>query len=168
MEEGLFLIYARAANGTIGKDNTLPWHLPADLKRFKALTMNKPMIMGRKTFESLPGLLPGRRHIVLTRRESWDATGAEVARNVEQALAMARDGNDSGEIAVVGGAAIYDVFRPLAERIEVTQIHAEFDGDTFMKPIGSDWEVTAREDFPADEDMPAYSFVTYHRREEEA
>nr|WP_298898154.1 dihydrofolate reductase [uncultured Altererythrobacter sp.] len=168
MEEGLFLIYARAANGTIGKDNTLPWHLPADLKRFKALTMNKPMVMGRKTFESLPGLLPGRRHIVLTRRESWDATGAEVARNVEQALAMARDGNDSGEIAVVGGAAIYDVFRPLAERIELTQIHAEFDGDTFMKPIGSDWEVTAREDFPVDEDLPAYSFVTYHRREEEA
>lgn len=167
MEEGLFLIYARAANGTIGKDNTLPWHLPADLKRFKALTMNKPMIMGRKTFESLPGLLPGRRHIVLTRRESWDATGAEVARNVEQTLAMARDGNDSGEIAVVGGAAIYDVFRPLAERIEVTQIHAEFDGDTFMKPIGSDWDVTARKDFPAEGDLPAYSFVTYHRREEE-
>ena len=168
MEEGLFLIYARAANGTIGKDNTLPWHLPADLKRFKSLTMNKPMIMGRKTFESLPGLLPGRRHIVLTRRESWDSGGAEVARNVEQALAMAREDNEGGEIAVVGGAAIYDVFRPLAERIEMTEIHAEFEGDTFMKPIGSDWEVTAREDFPAEGDLPAYSFVTYRRTEEDA
>ena len=167
MENGLFLIYARAANGTIGKDNTLPWHLPADLKRFKSLTLGKPMIMGRKTFESLPGLLPGRRHIVLTRRERWDATGAEVARSVEQAVAMARRDNESGEIAVVGGAAIYDVFRPLAEHIEVTEIHAEFEGDTFMKPIGSEWEVTAREDFPAQGELPAYSFVTYHRAEGE-
>ncbi|MDA0820049.1 MAG: dihydrofolate reductase [Proteobacteria bacterium] len=167
MEEGLFLIYARAANGTIGKDNALPWHLPSDLKRFKALTMDKPMIMGRKTFESLPGLLPGRRHIVLTRRERWGSEGAEVARNVEQALAMARENNETGKIAVVGGAAIYDVFRPIAERIELTQIHAKFQGDTFMKPIGSEWEVAAREDFQADGDLPAYSFVTYHRREEE-
>ncbi|TWJ08592.1 dihydrofolate reductase [Altererythrobacter ishigakiensis] len=168
MEEGLFLIYARAANGTIGKDNSLPWHLPADLKRFKALTMGKPMIMGRKTFESLPGLLPGRRHIVLTRRESWDSDGAEVARSVEEAIALARQDNGGGEIAVVGGAAIYDVFRPLAERIELTEVHAEFEGDTFVKPIGSEWEVTAREDFPAEGDLPAYSFVTYHRREEES
>ena len=168
MEDGLFLIYARAANGTIGKDNSLPWHLPADLKRFKALTMGKPMIMGRKTFESLPGLLPGRRHIVLTRRESWDSDGAEVARSVEEAIALARQENDGREIAVVGGAAIYDVFRPLAERIELTEVHADFEGDTFMKPIGSDWEVTAREDFPAEGDLPAYSFVTYHRREEES
>ena len=168
LEEGLFLIYARAANGTIGKDNTLPWHLPADLKRFKALTMNKPMIMGRKTFESLPGLLPGRRHIVLTRRERWGSEGAEVARNVEQALAMARENNETGEIAVVGGAAIYDVFRPLAERIELTQIHAEFQGDTFMKPINAEWKVTAREDHPAAGDLPAYSFVTYRRHDEDA
>ncbi|MBO6609997.1 dihydrofolate reductase [Altererythrobacter sp.] len=167
MEEGLFLIYARAANGTIGKDNSLPWHLPADLKRFKALTMGKPMIMGRKTFESLPGLLPGRRHIVLTRRESWGSDGAEVVRSVEEAIALARQDNGGGEIAVVGGAAIYDVFRPLAERIELTEVHADFEGDTFMKPIGSDWEVTAREDFPAEGDLPSYSFVTYHRREEE-
>ena len=168
MKEGLFLIYARAANGTIGKDNSLPWHLPADLKRFKALTMGKPMIMGRKTFESLPGLLPGRRHIVLTRRESWDSDGAEVARSVEEAIALARQDNDGGEIAVVGGAAIYDVFRPLAERIELTEVHADFEGDTFMKPIGSEWEVTTREDFPAEGDLPAYSFVTYHRSEEES
>ena len=167
MEQGLFLIYARAANGTIGKDNTLPWHLPADLKRFKALTMSKPMIMGRKTFESLPGLLPGRRHIVLTRRESWDSEGAEVAGGIEEAIALARKDNESGEIAVVGGAAIYDVFRPLAERIEVTEIHAEFEGDTFMKPIGSEWEVIAREDFPAEGKLPAYSFVTYHRTQGE-
>lgn len=168
MEEGLFLIYARAANGTIGKDNTLPWHLPADLKRFKALTMGKPIIMGRKTFEGLPGLLPGRRHIVLTRREEWQSEGTEVARGVDEAIAIARQDNENGEIAVVGGAAIYDAFRPLAERIEVTEIHGEFEGDTFMKPISSEWQVAAREDFPADGDNPAYSFVTYCRADEEA
>lgn len=116
----LFLIYARAANGAIGKEGRLPWHLPADLKRFKALTMGedkqgRPMIMGRKTFESLPGRLPGRRHIVLTRRERWDSTGAEVVRSVEEALATTGD----GDIAVIGGAAIFDVFMPLAAKVEL-------------------------------------------------
>ena len=106
------LVYARAANGAIGKNGTLPWHLPADLKRFKALTMGKPMAMGRKTFESLPGLLPGRRHIVLTRRERWDCEGADVVRSVDEAVALL-----AGEPAsVIGGAAIFDVFLPIATR----------------------------------------------------
>nr|WP_298931605.1 dihydrofolate reductase [uncultured Erythrobacter sp.] len=166
-EPEIVLIYARAANGAIGYEGSLPWHLPADLKRFKALTMNKPMVMGRKTFESLPGLLPGRRHIVLTRKERWDSEGAEVVGSVAEARALASKGNDTGEIAVVGGAAIYDVFRPLAHRIEVTEIHADFKGDTFMKPLGAEWEVTAREDHATEGDRPAYSFVTYHRCGEE-
>ena len=164
MTQSVFLIYARAANGTIGKDGGIPWHLSADLRRFKSLTEGKPMIMGRKTFESLPGLLPGRRHIVLTRRESWDGSGAEIAHSVEHALALAGE----GEVAVIGGAAIYDVFRPLAERIEVTEIDAEYAGDTFMKPLGQEWEAVAREDHPAEADRPAYSFVTYRRHPEEA
>ncbi|QYJ07226.1 dihydrofolate reductase [Qipengyuania flava] len=155
----LFLIYARAANGAIGKDGALPWHLPADLKRFKALTMGKPMIMGRKTFESLPGLLPGRRHIVLTRRERWDSTGAELVGSVEEALAAAGD----GDVAVIGGAAIYDVFMEHADRIELTEIHEDFEGDTFMKPLGAEWEVVGREDFAAEDGRPAYSFVTLER-----
>ena len=155
----LFLIYARAANGCIGRDGALPWHLPADLKRFKALTMGKPMIMGRKTFESLPGLLPGRRHIELTRRERWDSTGAEVVRSVEEALASAGD----GDVAVIGGAAIYDVFMEHADRIELTEIHEDFEGDTFMKPLGPEWEVIGREDFEAAGGTPAYSFVTLER-----
>lgn len=160
----LFLIFARAANGCIGRDGALPWHLPADLRRFKALTMGQekqglPMIMGRKTFESLPGLLPGRRHIVLTRKERWDSTGAEVARSVEEALALAGD----GEIAVIGGAAIYDVFMEHADRIELTEIHADFDGDTFMPPLGPEWEAVAREDFAGEDGRPAYSFVTLER-----
>ncbi|NNC53617.1 MAG: dihydrofolate reductase [Erythrobacter sp.] len=155
----LFLIYARAANGAIGKNGQLPWHLPADLKRFKALTMDKPMIMGRKTFESLPGLLPGRRHIVLTRKERWDSTGAEVVRSVDEAIAKAGE----GDIAVIGGAAIFDVFMPLAEKIELTEIHEEFEGDVFMPPLGPEWEVAGREDHEANDGRPAYSFLTYTR-----
>lgn len=163
----IVLMYAHAANSAIGFEGRLPWHLPADLKRFKALTMGKPMIMGRKTFESLPGLLPGRRHIVLTRRDSWDSDGAEHVRSVEEALAAARHDNDTGQICVVGGSAIYDVFRPMAHRIEVTEIHADYEGDVFMKPLGSEWAVAAREDHPAQGDDPAYSFVTYVRHDED-
>ena len=163
----IVLVYARAANGAIGHEGKLPWHLPADLRRFKALTMGpqgegRPMIMGRKTFESLPGLLPGRRHIVLTRRERWESEGAEVVASVEEALAAAQT-SETDAIMVVGGAAIYDVFRPRADRIEVTEIHREYAGDTFMKPIGSEWEVVAREDHEAEGDRPAFSFVTYRR-----
>ena len=167
MSEEIFLVYARAANGTIGKDGKLPWHLSADLKRFKSLTLGKPMIMGRKTFESLPGLLPGRRHIVLSRHDNWDNSGAEVAHSVKEALALAREGNGTGQIAVVGGSAIYDVFRPMAHRIELTEIHADFTGDTFMKPINAEWKVIAREDHPALDGQPAYSFLTYRRHDED-
>jgi dihydrofolate reductase len=155
----VFLIYARAANGAIGREGRLPWHLPADLAHFKALTMGCPMVMGRKTFESLPGLLPGRRHIVLTRRERWDSAGAEVARSVEEALAMAGE----TEIAVIGGAAIFDSFVDLATRAEVTEIHADYAGDVFMPPLGARWEIAAREDHPAAGERPAYSFVTYRK-----
>lgn len=154
----LTCIYARAANGVIGKDGELPWHLPADLKHFKALTMGKPMIMGRKTFESLPGLLPGRRHIVLTRRVDWDSTGAEVVRSVDEALALA-----GADAAVIGGAAIFDVFLPHATRVELTEIHREFDGDVFMPALGPEWVETARADFVPDGDQPGYSFVTLER-----
>ncbi len=159
MNQYIFLVYARAANGAIGHEGRLPWHLPADLAHFKALTMGCPMIMGRKTFQSLPGLLPGRRHIVLTRRERWDSEGAEVARSVEEALAMAGE----GEIAVIGGAAILDSFMDHATRAEVTQIHADFAGDVFMPEPGAAWEVAAREDHPAAGEHPAYSFVTYRK-----
>ena len=168
MSHEIVLIYARAANGAIGNEGKLPWHLPADLKRFKALTMGKhgeglPMIMGRKTFESLPGLLPGRRHIVLSRRDDWDTPGAHLARTLDEALDLASRDNDAGTIMIVGGAAIYDVFLPLSDRVEVTEIHADYAGDTFMKPLGPEWEVTAREDHPAQANRPAYSFVTYGR-----
>jgi len=163
MNPEIVLIYARAANGAIGNEGALPWRLPADLRRFKALTIGKPMVMGRKTFESLPGLLPGRRHIVLSRRDCFSAEGAEMAGSVKEALALAGKDNATGEVAVIGGAAIYDVFMPLAHRIELTQIHADYPGDTFMAEPGKGWALTAREDHAAEGDYPAFSFLTYRR-----
>lgn len=158
MPQSIFCIFARAANGVIGDRGRLPWHIPADLKRFKALTMGKPMIMGRKTFESLPGLLPGRRHVVLTRRERWACEGAHVARSPQEALALA--GDEGAEIAVIGGAAIFDVFLPLASRVELTEIHADYEGDVLMPRLSPEWAETARESHPASGETPAFDFVT--------
>ena len=152
-------VLARAANGTIGIDGGLPWRLPADLRRFKALTLGKPMIMGRRTFESLPGLLPGRRHIVLTRRADWSAQGAEVAHDANEALDLA----GAGEVSIVGGAEVYRLMLPHTTRIELTEVHADVDGDTHLPPFGPEWREIAREDHPADGNTPAYSFVTLER-----
>jgi len=159
MEQQLFLIYARAANGTIGKDGTLPWRILADLKRFKALTMGHAMIMGRKTFESFPKPLPGRRHIVLTRDGDWQAEGAEVAHSVGDALSLA----GQGEVSVIGGAEIYALFLPLAQRIEATEVHSEYEGDTHMPPLGKEWSEVWRDEHPADGTQPAFAFVRYER-----
>ena len=151
---------ARADDGTIGNRGTLPWHLPADLKRFKAQTMGKPMVMGRKTFESLPGLLPGRRHIVLTRDSAWQASGAETVADVQAALSLAGD----ADVAVIGGAEIFALFLPLADAIELTEVHRYYAGDTRIGDFGPEWTESFREDRPAIEDRPAYSFVTLERR----
>ena len=159
MTQSLFAIYARAANGVIGRDGTLPWHIPADLKRFRALTLGKPMIMGRKTFESLPGLLPKRRHIVLTRRDNWQAAGAETAQTIGEARELAGD----GEVAIIGGAAIFDVFLPACKRVEVTQIHADYEGDVVMGALGSPWNITAQDNHTPEGDSPAFTFLTYTR-----
>src|SRR5881392_1026256 len=112
------LVVARAQNGVIGRAGKLPWHIPADLKRFKALTMGSAMVMGRKTFESLPGLLPGRRHIVLTTDRAWRAEGAETAHELEQALRLAAE----EPVSVIGGAEIFALFLPMADRIELTEV----------------------------------------------
>jgi len=167
--QDIFLIYARAANGVIGRDGALPWRLPADLRRFKAMTMGRPMIMGRKTFESFPSPLPGRRHIVLTRDTGWSASGAEVAHSVEAALALAGEGEGEGadghvgEIAVIGGAQVYGLFMGLATRIELTEIHGDYEGDTHMPQPGPQWHETMREDHAAEGPFPAYAFVTLMR-----
>jgi len=150
---------ARADNGVIGVEGGLPWRLPADLRRFKAMTGELPMVMGRKTFESFPNLLVGRRHIVLTRDAAWAAEGAEVATSVEAALALA----GGPVVAVIGGAEIYRLFLPLAHRVELTEVHARPEGDTHMPDLGSGWRETFREDHAAEGDRPAYSFVTLVR-----
>lgn len=151
MTAEIVMIVARADNGVIGRDGALPWRLPEDLKRFKALTMGTPMIMGRKTFESLPGLLPGRRHIVLTRGD-WRAEGAEVAHSIDDALALAA----APRVSVIGGAEIYRLFEPVATRIELTEVHAAPAGDTMLPPF-TGWREAAREDHGG------HSFVTLVR-----
>lgn len=157
----IILHLACAANGVIGADGKLPWHLPADLKRFKAHTMGKPMIMGRRTFESFPAPLPGRRHIVLTRDPRWRAEGAEVARDAEAALALAA----APEVAIIGGAEIFALFLPRADRIELTEVHAALEGDTVVPGFDpAAWHESAREDHAAEAGRPAFSFVTLHRR----
>ncbi|QTD54538.1 dihydrofolate reductase [Parasphingorhabdus cellanae] len=158
----IILILARADNGVIGKDGALPWHLPADLRHFKSVTQGKPMIMGRKTFDSLPGLLPGRRHIVLTRDKEWEAEGAEAAGNVEEALKIA----NAPHIAIIGGAEIYRLFLPKADRIALTEVHMDVDGDTVMESFDPDiWQESEREHHDAAQGRPAFSFVTLKRKE---
>lgn len=156
----IVLILARADNGVIGRDGALPWHLPADLRRFKTLTQGRPMIMGRKTFDSLPGLLDGRRHIVLTRDRGWAEDGAEIAHDVDGAIRLA----NAPVISIIGGAEIYRLFLPVADRIEMTQVHVDAIGDTMIDmPDPALWQEVAREDHGADNGRPAYSFVTLRR-----
>jgi dihydrofolate reductase len=157
------LILARAANGVIGDAGQLPWRLPADLRRFKQLTMGRPMIMGRKTFDSLPALLEGRRHIVLTRDTDWAEEGAEVAHDVASALRMA----NSPHVMVIGGAEIYALFLPLADRIELTEVALSPPGDAHIDyPDPADWVEVAREAHDADDKgRPAFAFVTLVRKD---
>ena len=157
----IVLVLARADNGVIGRDGGLPWHLPADLKRFRALTMGKPMVMGRRTFDSFPAPLPGRRHIVLTRNRDWRADGAEPVPSPDAAIALA----GGPEIMVIGGADVFSVFADRARRVELTQVHAAPAGDTRVPGFDPAlWLETAREDHAASGDRPAYSFVTLVRR----
>jgi dihydrofolate reductase len=157
----IILVLARASNGVIGKDGGMPWHIPADLRHFKQLTKDRPMIMGRKTFDSLPGLLDGRRHIVLTRDTAWEEEGAEVVHSVDAALKAA----NAPHVCVIGGAEIYALFLPIADRIELTEIAAEPIGDTFIPPFDpADWQEVARASHRAEGKAPAHDFVTLLRR----
>jgi dihydrofolate reductase len=155
----VIFVVARATDGTIAKDGDVPWKISEDLKRFKRLTMGLPMIMGRKTFDSLPGLLPGRRHIVLTRQKGWHAEGAEVAHTLEQALELAGE----GAVTIVGGNDVFELFMPLATRLEITEIHEDTRGDVVMAAPGPEWREVAREERPAAGGWPAYAFVTLER-----
>jgi len=155
-ERDVVFVVARARDGTIAIHGDVPWKISADLKRFKRLTMGTPMIMGRKTFDTFPRPLPGRRHIVLTRDPDWRAEGAEVAHSVEQALELAGD----GDISVIGGGEIFDLFLPFATRFELTEVHEDTGGDVTMPAPGPEWREIAREEHEADGRWPAYAFVT--------
>jgi len=158
----LNLIYARAANGVIGRDNQLPWHLPEDLAHFKRTTLGCPVIMGRKTWDSLPPKfrpLPGRLNIVITRDPAFAAEGAAIAHSVEAALALCPAGRDAW---VIGGAQVYAQTLPLAQRVVVTEIGRDFDGDAFAPLLGAQWQATAREDHVSASGLP-FAFVTYTR-----
>lgn len=153
---------ARAENGVIGEEGNLPWHIPEDFKRFKRMTMGKPIVMGRITFDSFDKALPGRRNIVMTRTPGWQGDGAEVVGSPEEALAAA---GDVPEIAVIGGAQIFALFRDRAERVELTEVHCAPEGDVVVPAFEADeWDETGREDHPAADGRPAYSFVTLRRR----
>ena len=157
----LGLIYARARNGVIGAGGALPWHLPADLAHFKALTQGCPVIMGRKTWDSLPPRfrpLPGRRNIVVTRQNDWQSDGAERALSLSQALALCADAPTAW---VIGGAEIYAQALPLAQLIEVTEIDRDYAGDAYAPPLGPGWIAAKREDHTDDSGL-RYAFVTYH------
>ena len=162
----LTLVVARAVNGVIGRDGGLPWHLPADLKHFKRLTVGKPVVMGRRTFESIGKPLPGRHNIVMTRSRGWTAEGVMVVPNLAEAVAAAglQQGARPDEIMIIGGVTVFAEALPSARRVYLTEVHAAPDGDTVLSAFDRTvWRETVREARPAEGDAPAYSFVTLDR-----
>lgn len=157
------LIAALADNRVIGRHNRLPWHLPADLRHFKQLTLDKPIVMGRNTWESLPGLLPRRTHIVISRDPAYQAGGCILVTSPDAAIEAA---GDVAEIMVVGGATIYRQMLSMAQRMYLTLVHASFEGDVFFpewNPL--EWPETGREDFSSDDNNRySFSFVSLERR----
>jgi len=167
------MIAAMGKNRVIGKDNKMPWHLPADLQWFKSTTMNSPIIMGRKTYESIGRPLPGRLNIVLSRDTHLTIDGCEVANSAGQAIQLAKKelqhtclDDKPQEVFITGGAYLYELFLPKAERLYLTLIDEDFDGDTYFVDYDQyDWLQVCREDFPADDKNPhAYSFLTLDRK----
>lgn len=146
------LIAALDRNNLIGADQGMPWRLPADLKRFKALTMGKPIVMGRKTYETIGRPLPGRQNIVLTRDQDYEAPGCVVVHSIEDALKVS---SDAPEVMIIGGGAIYRQFLPLASRLYLTLIDATFEGDTYFPDINCDnWQMVSEETFDQDQQNP--------------
>ena len=165
----IVLVAAVADNGVIGADNAIPWRLKRDMQRLKAITINKPVVMGRKTFASLKRPLPDRTNIVITRDPDFRAAGAVVTTSFDNALALAQSDalqRGADDIAVIGGAEIYAHFLELADRLEITEVHATPEGDTHFPAIDKDvWEEVARVRHEAGpDDNAAFSYVTYRRR----
>ncbi len=161
----LALIAAVAKNNVIGINNKMPWHLPDDLRYFKAVTMGKAIIMGRKTFDSLGRALPGRVNIVLTHNKHWHPEGVRVAHTLDDALALAKALDVGDEVMVIGGEQIYRQAIDRADRLYLTQVDQSFDGDAFFPDItAQQWQETSRQDFEANDDQPSgYSFLVLDR-----
>jgi dihydrofolate reductase len=164
----IVLLAAVADNGVIGRDNALPFRQSSDLKRFKAITMGKPIVMGRKTYQSIGKPLPGRTNIVMSRDPGFAPAGVLVAANLDSALDLARadaEKRGAGEIVVIGGTGLFEQTMPLAERMEITHVHARPDGDIHFPPIdAAKWRAVARSDHPAGpQDEASFSYVTYAR-----
>lgn len=158
MSSRLSVIAALARNRVIGRDNDLPWHLPEDLKRFRALTMGHHIVMGRKTYESLGRLLPGRTTVIVTRNHDYQVPGAVVVHSLEEAMTAC--GADP-EVFLIGGAELYQQSLALAGRLYLTEIDAEFEGDAYFPAFSQDdWRETARESHTSGEGLP-FSYVTY-------
>ena len=161
------LIYARARNGVIGQGGVMPWHLPEDLAHFKRVTLNHPVVMGRRTWDSIPPRfrpLPGRTNIVITRQEDWEETGAQRSSSLRDALQKAENScGTSSQVWVIGGAQIYAQAMPLADELVVTEIDADFDGDAHAPAIGPEWQEVAREAFASRTGLRG-AFVTWRRR----
>ena len=163
------MIAAVAQNNAIGINNKMPWYLPGDLRYFKAVTMGKPIIMGRKTFDSLRKPLPGRTNIVITRDQAWQHEGVKVVHNLDDALALAEDIaliNGNEEVMVIGGAQIYQQALDKSDRLYLTKVHQSFEGDAYFPEIDeSDWLETAREDKQSDDEEPLlFSYLVLDRK----
>lgn len=161
------LVVAMSRNGVIGRNNQLPWRLPGDLAYFKSVTWGHPILMGRKTYESIGRPLPGRLNLVLTRSQQWRADGVTVVGNVEQGLSEAAGKSDSGQLMVIGGENVYRQFLPLADRLFITLVDAEIEGDAHFPSVDwSNWQRTHTEPHSADERNPyEYAFDVYERKE---
>lgn len=162
LQRTLTMIAAAAENNALGKDNDLIWHISEDLKRFKRLTTGHAIIMGRKTFESMPKALPNRINIVLTQKKDYTAEGAVVVHTIKDALALVKDDHQP---FVIGGGQIYSLFMPLCDRIELTRVHHEFEADVFFPDIDtSAFEIISEEFIAKTEDQPYnYTYLTYQR-----
>lgn len=160
----IVLVVAKSENNVIGVDGDLPWKISADLKHFKAVTMGHPIIMGRKTWDSIGRPLPGRRNIVITRRDDLMIEGVDVVKSIDAALDLCR-ADSAAKAMIVGGGQIYADIIDQADVIELTEVHTEIEGDTVFPVINPDeWIETARETIAADGETPSYSFVTLTKR----
>lgn len=156
------LVVAASENNVIGKDNTLIWHLPADLKRFKEVTLGAPIIMGRKTFESIGRPLPGRRNIVITRDASYYKDGIETVASPDEAIQVCAQ---EERVSIIGGGEIYKMFLDMANEVYLTRVHTHFEGDTYFPQLGSEWEKVSQEDYTPDEKNKfPFSFILYRKK----